>query len=141
MMHISPCAWYCFNVPEHPEDWILEEDMERTLIRPPDATCEMELQAARKQGPTQTTDIVDIHEDYLKAEQVQPLRTVCSENTYKVQTVVTRGLDAQRNTQLVCHAYWGHYCTFVCWKGERDGEAHIQAFYDVVSSIQPLALQ
>lgn len=141
MIHFSPCAWYCFKVPGRDDDWEIVDTAERTVLTASDASCTMELVAARKALKTEDAEVSDLHEDFLKQESIHAVRTVLAANTYKVQTFVSRGVGADGATWLVCHAFWANYCVMVKWHSlDSGGGPRLQAFYDLVSSIQPLAL-
>jgi len=141
MMHISPCAWYCFNVPDE-DEWEVKDADERTWIEAVDGSCGIEIAAARRTGKTGEDEVSEIHESYLRDEGIQALKTVMAENPYQAVTYVTRGLGADELEHIVCHAYWKNYCAFIKYQGRRGAESQkrTQVFYDLVNSLQPLAL-
>lgn len=154
MMRVSPCAWYCFELDEeHP--WRIEEDRETTRLIAPDGSCAIEIAAALrtaaspdKSGPAATAGRIDedeiagIHERYLKDEGIQPVKTALAENPHNIAAYVTRGLGLDEREHIVCHAWWGNYCAFIKYRGrrERATPGRIRAFYELVDSLQPLAL-
>jgi hypothetical protein len=141
VIHFSPCAWYCFKVPGAEGDWAIVDTLEKTVLTATDASCDMELIAARKVLQTEDAEITDLHEDFLKKEGVHAVRTVRTENSYKVQTMVSRGVGRDSSTWLVCHAFWANYCVLIRWYSpDSGGGPRLQSFYDLISSIQPLAL-
>jgi hypothetical protein len=142
-MHVSPCAWYCFHVSDD-EPWRVDESGDRTLLLAPDGSCRIEIAAARRTGNAADEDeIATIHEGYLKDEGIQPLKTALAENPFRIAAYVTRGLGLDEREHIVCHAYWSNYCAFIKYQGRREKAepARIQAFYDLVDSLQPLALE
>jgi hypothetical protein len=141
MMHVSPCAWYCFHVSDG-ELWRVDESGDRTVLTAPDGSCMIEVAAARRTGQADESEIAGIHERYLKDEGIQPLRTALAENPYRIAAYVTRGLGVDEREHIVCHAYWRNYCAFIKYRGRREKTVpgRIQAFYDLVDSLQPLAL-
>ena len=66
-----------------------------------------------------------------------------SENACNVLTFVTRGVGSDEREHIVCHAYWKNYCAFIKYHGQRrtDSNRRAQVFYDLVNSLQPLALE
>jgi hypothetical protein len=141
LIHVSPCAWYCFRLPD-PEEWQVRDDADRTWITARDGSCGMEIAAARRTGRTDEDEIAGIHERYLRDEGIQALKTVMAENPCRVVTYVTRGVGADEREHIVCHAYWKNYCAFIKFQGRRDPIARrrSQAFYDLVDSLEPLAV-
>ena len=141
MMHISPCAWYCFDMGET-ADWHLNDLQDKTVIQAQDGSCAIELIAARKIKKAEDVEISDFHESYLKDEKIQPLKTVMTENPYKIITIVTRGIGPDERYWIVCHAFWNNYCAFIRYHGHRQEgmEGKVQTYYDIVNSLQPLAM-
>ncbi len=141
-MHISPCAWYCFDFAGSKE-WDVKDMPDKTLVTAKDNSCFIELIAARKIKKAEDVEISDFHENYLKEEKIQPLKTVMTENPYKIITIVTRGIGIDERYWIVCHAFWNNYCAFIRYHGARkEGmDGRIQAFYDIVNSLQPLAME
>ncbi len=141
MMHISPCAWYCFDL-HHSSNWKIQDLEDKTTVTAMDDSCSIELIAARKIKKAEDVEISDFHETYLREEKIQPLKTVMTENQYKIITIVTRGFGPDERYWIICHAFWNNYCAFIRYHGMRqDGmENKVQAFYDIVNSLQPLAL-
>jgi hypothetical protein len=142
MMHVSPCAWYCFTLDEE-DDWKVEDRAEETRLSAPDGSCVIEITAARRVGRADESEIADIHERYLQNEGIQPLKTAVAENPFRISAYVTRGLGIDEREHIVCHAYWRNYCAFLKYRGRREpnASARIQAFYDLVESLQPLAIE
>jgi hypothetical protein len=141
MMHVSPCAWYCFQLPDT-GTWEVKDQADRTWITAPDGTCGIEIAAARRMGASEENEIADVHERYLRDEGIQPVKTMMSENPCKVTTYVTRGLGMDEREHIICHAYWKNYCAFIRYHGRREAASnHTQAFYDLVESLQPLAVE
>jgi hypothetical protein len=141
MMHISPCAWYCFDIGEAVA-WNLKDLPDKTVINAQDNSCTIELIAARKIKKAEDVEISDFHESYLTEEKIQPMKTVMTENPYKIITIVTRGIGPDERYWIVCHAFWNNYCAFIRYHGHRQEgmEPKVQAFYDIVNSLQPLAM-
>lgn len=141
MMHVSPCAWYCFDLNDT-ADWEVRDLQDKTMVTATDDSCSIELIAARKLKKAEDVEISDYHEGYLREERIAPLKTVVTENPHKIVTIVTRGVGADERFYIVCHAFWNNYCTFIKYHGRRrEGmDARMQAFYDIVNSLQPLAL-
>jgi hypothetical protein len=141
VIHFSPCAWYCFKVPGPEGAWDIVDTPEKTTLTASDESCVMELIAARKALKTEDAEVSDLHEDFMKQESIHAVRTVLAANTYRVQTFTSRGVGADGSTWLVCHAFWANYCVLIKWfSPDSAGGPRLQAFYDLVSSIQPLAL-
>ena len=141
MIHFSPCAWYCFKVPGAEGDWDIVDTPEKTVLTATDESCLMELVAARKAIQAEDAEVSDLHEEFLKEARVHAVRTVLAANSYRVQTLVSRGVGADGSTWLVCHAFWANYCIMIKWfSADSGGGPRLQAFYDLVSSVQPLAL-
>jgi hypothetical protein len=142
MMHVSPCAWYCFDM-ENASGWNLQDEKDKTIITAQDKSCMIELIAARKIKKAEDVEISDFHEAYLKEEKLQPMKTVMTENPYKIITIVTRGIGPDERYWIVCHAFWNNYCAFIRYHGMRkEGmEAKVQTFYNIVNSLQPLAME
>lgn len=142
MMHVSPCAWYCFTLDDR-DGWKVEDGAEETLLSAPDGSCVIEITAARRVGSADESEIADIHERYLQNEGIQPLRTAVAENPFRIAAYVTRGLGVDEREHIVCHAYWKNYCAFLKYRGrrEKDVAGRIQAFYDLVDSLQPLVVE
>lgn len=141
-MHISPCAWYCFDF--NPSvGWDVKDAPDKTLINSKDHSCSIEIIAARKIKKAEDVEISEFHENYLRDEKIQPLKTVMTENQYKIITIVTRGIGPDERYWIVCHAFWNNYCAFIRYHGMRqDGmETKVQTFYDIVNSMQPLAME
>jgi hypothetical protein len=159
-LHISPCAWYCFEIGDG-ESWRVEERDDHTLLTAPDGSCTIEIAAARRtsgisgtsgtSGSTDNTgfsakhradedEIAGIHERYLREEGIQPLKTALAENPHRIAAYVTRGLGMDEREHIVCHAWWNNYCAFIKYRGrrERSVPGRIRAFYDLVDSLQPL---
>ncbi len=115
---------------------------ERTWIEAVDGSCGIEIAAARRMGKTEEDEVAEIHESYLRDEGIQALKTVMAENPYQAVTYVTRGLGADEREHIVCHAYWKNYCAFIKYRGRRgtDSNRRTQVFYDLVNSLQPLAV-
>ncbi len=143
MMHISPCAWYCFTLNDSVGQWIVEESSEQTLMTAPDKSCTIELAVARKIGKTEEGEVSEMHERYVLEEGIQAFKTVMTENPFHIVTYVTRGIGKDEREHIVCHAYWKNYCAFVKYSGRRDGSMRIriQEFYDLLQSLQPLAME
>jgi hypothetical protein len=143
MMHISPCAWYCFTLGDDPQEWEVEDQKDRTVLTAADQSCVIELAAARKAAATDDGEVAEIHERYLKDEGIQAVKTLMSENPHRIVTYVTRGLGSDEREHIICHAYWKNYCAFIKYQGRRNGDTHnrVQAFYDLVQSLQPLAME
>ena len=141
MMHVSPCAWYCFDLDEA-DAWDVRDFQDKTMVLARDNSCAIELVAARKLAKADDEEVSDFHENYLRGEGIQPLKTMMVENPYKIVTIVTKGIGRDEQYWIVCHAFWNNYCAFIKYRGQRrDGmEAKMQAFYDIVNSLQPLAL-
>lgn len=141
MIHVSPCAWYCFRLPDEGE-WEVRDTDDRTWIAATNGSCGIEIAAARRTGKTEEGEVAEIHERYLRDEGIQALNTVMAENPCRVLTYVTRGLGADEQEHIVCHAYWKSYCAFIKYKGRRDADSRrqTQIFYDLVNSLEPLAL-
>jgi len=141
-MHFSPCAWYCFDI-GNVSAWEVKDIADKTIITARDNTCIIELVAARKLKKAEDVEISDYHETYLREEKLQPLKTVMTENPYKIITIVTRGIGPDERYWIVCHAFWNNYCAFIRYHGRRlEGmEPKIQTFYDIVNSLQPLAME
>lgn len=141
MMHISPCAWYCFQVPDEGV-WIVEDAADRTWISAPDGSCDIEIAAARRTGKTEEDEVAEIHERYLREEGIQAVKTVMSENPCRVLTYVTRGLGMDEREHIVCHAYWKNYCAFIKYHGHQgaDSQRRTLIFYDLIRSLEPLAM-
>lgn len=142
MMHVSPCAWYCFDIRDT-RGWDLKDIQDKTLLTAKDQTCVIELIAARKIRKAEDVEISDFHESYLREEKIQPLKTVMMENPYKIITIITRGIGADERYWIVCHAFWNNYSTFIRYHGSRQEgmEGRVQVFYDIVNSLQPLAME
>jgi hypothetical protein len=142
MMHVSPCAWYCFDM-ENTTGWDIQDVQDKTTITAQDKTCFIELIAARKLKKAEDVEISDFHEAYLKDEKLQPMKTVMTENPYKIITIVTRGIGPDERYWIVCHAFWNNYCAFIRYHGQRrEGmEGKVQTFYNIVNSLQPLAME
>ncbi len=142
MMHVSPCAWYCFEFRET-GDWSVEDDPEKTLLTSSDRTAIIELIAARKTSEMIDVEISDFHEAYLKEEKILPDKTVMTENPHKVMIIVTRGVGPDERYWIICHAFWGHYCTFIRFHGLPQGnlDGKIQTYFNIINSLQPLALE
>lgn len=142
MMRVSPCAWYCFDVDDE-SPWRIEERGDHTLLSAPDGNCSIEIAAARRTGPADDSEIADIHERYLLDEGIQPLKTALAENPHRIAAYVTRGLGIDEREHIVCHAWWTNYCAFIQYRGRREysERERIQAFYDLVDSLQPLVLE
>ena len=142
MMHVSPCAWYCFTL-DDTEAWKVEDGAEETLLSAPDGSCVIEITAARRVGRADESEIADIHERYLQNEGIQALKTAVAENPFQISAYVTRGLGVDEREHIVCHAYWRNYCAFIKYRGRREKNVatRIQAFYNLVDSLQPLALE
>jgi hypothetical protein len=142
MMHVSPCAWYCFDM-ETTAGWDIQDLQDKTIITAQDKSCMIELIAARKIKKAEDVEISDFHEAYLKDEKLQPMKTVMAENPYKIITIVTRGIGPDERYWIVCHAFWNNYCAFIRYHGMRkEGmEAKVQTFYNIVNSLQPLAME
>lgn len=140
MMHISPCGWYCFDL-DTLEQWQLEDTSEKTILIPSDNTCKIELISARKVLCANDDEISQFHEEYLEDAKVAPTKTVMSENNYKVKYYVTKGTGPDERFWIVAHAFWNNYCVFVQYKGiqTRKMASKIQTFYNILSSLQPLA--
>ena len=140
-MHVSPCAWYCFDFADS-RGWDVKDLQDKTIIVAQDNSCTIELIAARKIKKAEDVEISDFHESYLRDEKIQPLKTVMTENPYKIITIVTRGIGADERYWIVCHAFWNNYCAFIRYHGHRQEhmDAKIQVFYDIVNSLQPLAM-
>ncbi len=141
MMHVSPCAWYCFFF-EDKGEWDIRDLKDKTIISNLDGTCTIELVAARKIQKAIDVEISDYHETYLRDEQVIPLKTVMTENAANIVTIVTRGTGPDERFWIVCHAFWNNYCAFIRYHGhQREAmQKKIQVFYDIVQSLQPLAM-
>jgi hypothetical protein len=141
MMHVSPCAWYCFDLKEAAA-WDVRDFKDKTMVLARDNSCAIELVAARKLENADDGEISDYHEQYLRDEDIRPLKTLMAENPYKIVTIVTKGFGKDERRRIVCHAFWNNYCAFVEYRGlRRDGrEPRMQAFYEIVNSLQPLAL-
>jgi hypothetical protein len=152
-LHISPCAWYCFEIGDG-EPWRVEEHDDHTVLTAPDGSCAIEIAAARRQvgqggpgshggqaGPSED-EIAGIHERYLKDEGIQPLKTALAENPHRIAAYVTRGLGMDEREHIVCHAWWNNYCAFIKYRGRRERSApeRIRAFYDLVDTLQPLVV-
>jgi hypothetical protein len=146
MMRVSPCAWYCFELDEA-QAWRVEERGDHTLLTAPDGSCSIEIAAARRTEPppggADEDEIARIHELYLKHEGIQPVKTALAENPHRIAAYVTRGLGLDEREHIVCHAWWSRYCAFIKYHGRREqaAPARIRAFYDLVDSLQPLALE
>ena len=142
MMHVSPCAWYCFTLDET-EAWKVEDGAQETLLSAPDGSCVIEITAARRVGRADESEIAQIHERYLLDEGIQALKTAVAENPFQISAYVTRGLGVDEREHIVCHAYWRNYCAFIKYRGRREKNVatRIQAFYNLVDSLQPLALE
>jgi hypothetical protein len=143
MMRISPCAWYCFEVGEG-EPWRVEDRGDATWLSAPDGSCAIEITAARRAGGLADDDeVAGIHERYLKDEGIHAVRTALSENMHGISAYVSRGLGMDEREHVVCHAWWGRYCAFIRYRGRRERHApeRVQAFYDLVESLQPLVTQ
>ena len=140
-MHVSPCAWYCFSL-ENDGEWKVQDLEDRTLLSTRDGNCLIEVTAARRTGKADEDEVAQIHERYLRDEGIRALKTVMTENPCRVSTYVTRGLGADEREHIVCHAYWKNYCAFIKYHGRRGIEPHsrAQVFYDLIHSLQPLAL-
>ena len=143
MMHISPCAWYCFSLGNEDAAWKVEDQADKTLLTADDQSCWIELAAARKAKNTDDGEVTEIHERYLRDEGIQALKTVMSENPQRIVTYVTRGFGSDEREHIVCHAFWKNYCAFIKYQGRRDRsmQKRVQAFYDIVQSLQPLAME
>lgn len=143
MMHISPCAWYCFSLGNDVDSWKIEDQADKTLLTADDQSCVIELAAARKAQGTDDGEVSEIHERYLKDEGIQALKTVMSENPHRIVSYVTRGLGSDEREHIICHAFWKNYCAFIKYHGRHDRAMHarVQAFYDIVQSLQPLAME
>ena len=141
MMHVSPCAWYCFQVPDEGL-WMIKDSNDRTWITAADGSCAIEVAAARRTGTADEDEISEIHERYLQEEGIQPVKTIMSENPNRVLTYVTRGLGMDEREHIVCHAYWKNYCAFVKYHGHQGttSRQRSQVFYDLINSLEPLAL-
>ena len=140
MMHISPCAWYCFTLQDEEPAWDVQDLDQRTLITSPDKSCSIEVAAAHRTGKSEEGEVADIHEKYLLDEGIQPVKTVMTENPFQIVTYVTQGVGADEREHIVCHAYWKNYCAFIKYLGRREGggRQRVQAFYDLIQSLQPL---
>ena len=140
-MHISPCAWYCFHLPEEC-GWKVKDTDDRTWIQTPDGSFGIEIAAARRTGKTEEGEVAELHERYLRDEGIQALKTVLTENPCRVNTYVTRGLGADEREHIICHAYWKNYCAFIKYRGRRDADSRRQSqvFYDLVNSLEPLVI-
>lgn len=141
MMHFSPCAWYCFDINDM-TGWKVQDLQDKTIITAEDQSCTIELVAARKVKKAEDVEISDFHESYLRDEKIQPLKTVMTENPCKIITIVTRGVGPDERYWIVCHAFWNNYCAFIRYHGHRREhmDAKVQVFYDIVNSLQPLAM-
>lgn len=141
MMHVSPCAWYCFDIQDM-TGWEVKDLQDKTVITAQDQSCTIELIAARKIKKAEDVEISEFHESYLRDEKIQPLKTVMTENPYKIITIVTRGVGADERYWIVCHAFWNNYCAFIRYHGHRREhmDPKVQVFYDIVNSLQPLAM-
>jgi hypothetical protein len=139
MMRVSPCAWYCFEIGDG-ETWGVEERNDHTVLTAPDGSCAIEVAAARRTGASDEDEIAGMHERYLQIEGIQPLKTALAENPHRIAAYVTRGLGVDEREHIVCHAWWSNYCAFIKYRGrrERSVPGRIQAFYDLVDSLQPL---
>lgn len=143
MMHVSPCAWYCFEIGED-SPWTIEDGRDRTVLTAPDKSCAIEITAARRrEGSPDEDEIAGLHERYLKDEGIQPIKTALAENPHRIAAYVTRGLGMDEREHIVCHAWWNRYCAFISYRGRRElsAPARIRAFYELVDSLQPLALE
>ncbi len=141
-MHISPCAWYCFEVKNTP-NWDVQDLPDKTTVSAKDKSCNIELVAARKVKKAEDVEISEFHEAYLREQKLQPLKTVMTENPYKIITIVTRSIGPDERYWIVCHAFWANYCAFIRYHGVRQEnmETKVQVFYDIVNSLQPLAME
>jgi len=141
MIYVSPCAWYCFSIGDESE-WEVTDLDDRTLISARDQSCAIEVAAARRAGKAEEDEVAEIHEHYLRDEGIQAIKTVMAENPCNILTFVTRGVGADEREHIVCHAYWKNYCAFIKYNGRRriDSNRRAQVFYDLVNSLQPLAL-
>jgi hypothetical protein len=142
MMHVSPCAWYCFQLTGAEEKWKVTDIEDKTLIEAVDGSCTIEVVAARKIGVTTDGEVTEIHERFLIEERIQPLKTMMSENPNKITTLVTRGIGVDERYHIVSHAFWKNFCAFVHYQGRREPSLQkgAQVFYDLLQSLQPLAL-
>ncbi len=138
-LHVSPCAWYCFEVQGA---WRLDERGDQTLLAAPDGSCLIEIVAARRadEGAADEDAVAGIHEGYLRDEGIQAVKTALAENPHGVSAYVTRGVGTDEREHVVCHAWWGRYCAFLRYRGrrERTEPDRIRAFYELVDSLQPL---
>jgi hypothetical protein len=160
MMRISPCAWYCFEIGDE-DTWRVEERNETILLHSPDGSCHIEIAAARRTTPASgrgphtgfphadvarqgadEDEIAGLHEKYLKDEGIQPVKTALAENPHQIAAYVTRGLGLDEREHIICHAWWGRYCAFIKYRGRRENSEprRIRAFYELVDSLQPLAI-
>jgi hypothetical protein len=155
MMRVSPCAWYCFEINDD-EIWRVEEHRETTHLIAPDGSCDIEIAAALRtkltpdksgnavpaDGRIDEDEIAGIHERYLKDEGIAAVKTALAENPHHIAAYVTRGLGLDEREHIVCHAWWGNYCAFIKYRGRREKAApsRIRAFYELVDSLQPLAV-
>ena len=138
-MHISPCGWYCFTPPVA-EEWDCDDTPEMTLLTHNDRRTYIELLSARKSTLADAEEISQMHEDYLVEKKILPQKTVVSENPFRVRFYVTRGGGMDEKDWIVAHAFWHNYCVFLQFHGDPEGKSSpkVQAFYDILNSLQPL---
>lgn len=138
-LHVSPCAWYCFEISGA---WRFDERDDQTLLAAPDGSCLIEIVAARRtdDGLADEDLVAGIHEGYLRDEGIQAVKTALAENPHGVSAYVTRGVGTDEREHVVCHAWWSRYCAFLRYRGRRDRSEpeRIRAFYELVDSLQPL---
>lgn len=142
MMHVSPCAWYCFQLGGGEDLWNVTDVEDKTLIESKDGSCRIDVVAARRIGESTDGEVTEIHERFLVEQRIQPLKTVMSENPNRITTLVTRGIGVDERYHIVSHAFWKNYCAFVHYQGRRDPslQKNVQTFYDLLQSLQPLAV-
>ena len=106
MVHVSPCGWFCFGVPDGWKVFDTPESMDIvTELR--DTT--ISINSARKKEPVTDQDLWEMQEDML--EKVGP------HNKETSRMVLPQGIEClytacynDSHAHVFCYLFWSHYC-------------------------------
>lgn len=137
-MYISPCGWFCFQVPEQ---WRSLEKADAVFLVSMDESSMIEMTSARRDTPLREGELIQMHEDYLKQEAYRAEDTRCFQNTQGVECVLS-ALSNGNHLVVVSHLSWSRYALFLEMDTPLDEniEDSLSSLQEIIESLEPLTV-
>lgn len=137
-MYISPCGWFCLEVPEN---WRALEKKDAVLLVTIDNSTVVELNSARKETIIADGELAEMHERFLRDERLRPDETRCFQTPQGLECVLSATTNGN-HLIVIAHIGWTHYALFLQMETplDEDIEEHLSGLQDILDSIETLTV-